>query len=303
MTHYIQYWKPERAALAFNGRTDPIEHLENGYFKWLAPNDVLWIVTYLSGTTFLLVARGVVERVSERTEHPIYAVGNSKEFRNFRATFESSTAASAGAIEMPLALIRRLRFATQASRVRGSLYDVLTGPLASLRKLTPASENILENLWDRSPRPPWAVTAPVTRLISTIQDAETRSAVERGAIDAVSKGLRRAGWHVESKEAAKVGYDLLCTKRGATIHVEVKGTSGDSQLFFLTRGELERARTDPAFVLAIVTRALDRPAIALYSGNEMETYFALQPLAFAAAPMNIPKHPSRVMPRLPRKQR
>jgi hypothetical protein len=45
VTHFLQYWTPARAALAFDGDSGPIERLENGYFKTLSADDVLWIVT------------------------------------------------------------------------------------------------------------------------------------------------------------------------------------------------------------------------------------------------------------------
>lgn len=77
MSHYVHYWKPERASLAFDGIDVPLRSLENGWFKILKPGDVLWILTRATNGHVVLVLRGTVATVSKERRHPAYAVGNS----------------------------------------------------------------------------------------------------------------------------------------------------------------------------------------------------------------------------------
>jgi hypothetical protein len=80
-------------------------------------------------------------------------VSNAREFRNFRATFRSRDAAPAAAVPVSITTIRQLRFKSRADRPKGTLYEILTGSLASLRRLQEPSAAMLDALWSVSPRP------------------------------------------------------------------------------------------------------------------------------------------------------
>lgn len=85
---------------------------------------------------------------------------------------------------------------------------------------------------------------------------ESNRKVELAAVKAVTQSLSKAGWKVKSVEKQNLGYDLLATKGTQTQHVEVKGVAGDVPEFIITQNELACAKSDKAFVLAVVTGAL-----------------------------------------------
>jgi hypothetical protein len=57
-------------------------------------------------------------------------------------------------------------------------------------------------------------------------------------------------------ERDKCGFDLECTKNGAIEQVEVKGIRGTGLCFIITAGEVQQARANANFILAVVTSAL-----------------------------------------------
>src|SRR5437879_5619594 len=65
-------------------------------------------------------------------------------------------------------------------------------------------------------------------------DPETNRKVEAAAVSFITQWYKSRGWEVESVEAKKCGYDLLCVKGSSEEHVEVKGTQGDSLAFIIT---------------------------------------------------------------------
>ena len=113
-------------------------------------------------------------------------------------------------------------------------------------------------------------------------DPEIIRKVEKAAVAHVRKRLRAEGWRVSSVETMKCGYDLHCVKPDGEMHVEVKGTRGDEASFMLTRGEHERAQSDPKFVLYLVLRALDTPRIVVFSGEELLRKFDFQTVQYKA---------------------
>jgi hypothetical protein len=116
-------------------------------------------------------------------------------------------------------------------------------------------------------------------------DAKTNPLVEKAAIRTVTQRLKHEGWQVTSVERESRGYDLLATrKRGAKLHVEVKGISGEAVQFIMTRNEVETAETDPRFRLMVVTRARTRSAqLRDYHGKELRRRFKLKPLSYSVA--------------------
>ncbi|HEX7239042.1 MAG TPA: DUF3883 domain-containing protein, partial [Longimicrobiaceae bacterium] len=72
---------------------------------------------------------------------------------------------------------------------------------------------------------------------------------------------------------------------GEVEHVEVKGVSGSEPTFIITHGEVAGARTDPAFILFVVTHALSGdPRLKRYSGSEFLERFGLSCLQYRASP-------------------
>ena len=115
--------------------------------------------------------------------------------------------------------------------------------------------------------------------------SENNRLVEQAAVAAVTRLYREAGWEVESREADQCGYDLECRKGEQVEHVEVKGVSGAEPTFILTHGEVHRARTDPAFILFVVTHALSGdPRPTRYSGTAFLNEFELSCLQYRASP-------------------
>ena len=113
-------------------------------------------------------------------------------------------------------------------------------------------------------------------------DPEIIRQVEKAAVAHVRKILRTEGWRIVSVETMKRGYDLHCVQPDKEMHVEVKGTRGDEPSFMLTRGEHERAESDPKFALYLVLRALDAPRLVVFSGEDLLRKFDFQTVQYKA---------------------
>lgn len=112
---------------------------------------------------------------------------------------------------------------------------------------------------------------------------ETNRQVEQAAISFVTKDYESRGWMVQSVEAGRRGFDLLCTKDALEEHVEVKGIQGEMVSFIVTAGEFRQAQSDNCFVLCVVTSALsDHPRLFRYSAKDFFKWFDLAPLTFRA---------------------
>lgn len=84
-------------------------------------------------------------------------------------------------------------------------------------------------------------------------DSAVRRAVELHAMELTRAWLEQDGWTVEDRSASE-SYDFLATRTGATLFVEVKGTTGDGSLIQLTRLEVEFAlKHQAAMALAVVS--------------------------------------------------
>lgn len=112
---------------------------------------------------------------------------------------------------------------------------------------------------------------------------ETNRKVEIAAVSHITQWYESRGWKVESKETEKIGYDLLCMKGSSEEHVEVKGRQGNSPSFIITAGEVKQAKSDPDFVICIVTSALkeERQTHRL-TGEEFIEKYELSPIAYRA---------------------
>ena len=114
-------------------------------------------------------------------------------------------------------------------------------------------------------------------------NAENNRAVEKAAIRKVTSDYKAKGWQVTSVESSNWGYDLRCTLRNVSKHVEVKGIKGKGEQFFITANELATARIDPAYELCLVLQAgATRPQLKHYSAKELLRSFQLEPLTYSA---------------------
>lgn len=115
--------------------------------------------------------------------------------------------------------------------------------------------------------------------------------VESKAIRAVVEWYENDGWIVKSVERDRCGFDLQCAKNDTSEDVEVKGVRGSKTCFMITQGEVHQARTNPRFVLRVVTRALSQSStIVRYSGREFERRFRLSPIQYRAVPRTLLLH-------------
>ena len=122
-----------------------------------------------------------------------------------------------------------------------------------------------------------------TQMGAGFGNPETNSKVERAAIAVVIDWYESESWTVESVEAKKCGYDMLCRKDSEENHVEVKGVQGKLVAFIITAAEVRQAQNDSDFVLCVVTSALtDDPKLNLYDGETFISDFELSPLSYRA---------------------
>lgn len=112
---------------------------------------------------------------------------------------------------------------------------------------------------------------------------ETNRKVEQAAIRLVSDALQTQGWFVKSVERENCGFDLLCSKDKTQEYVEVKGVQGTELSFIITAGEVQKARTNPNWVLFIVTSALSNPKLQRLSADEFIEKFTLDAISFRAS--------------------
>ena len=122
-----------------------------------------------------------------------------------------------------------------------------------------------------------------------MQDAAARKAVELRAMEVAIARLGGAWDHVIDVSATE-SFDLLCRSANKTLHVEVKGTTGDGDTIMLTRNEVLHARNQHTQVALYVVSGIDLAltgGISIASGGTLTCYepwkvddFALLPLSF-----------------------
>src|SRR5690606_28072131 len=116
---------------------------------------------------------------------------------------------------------------------------------------------------------------------------ELRKAVEEAAVAATTANLRRLGFDCVSREKDNIGYDIEATRQidGETLHIEVKGTSGPTPRFFMTANEYGY-REAPEWRLAIVTDALGKRDVAIYTAEQFATTFEMAPIVWKGVKRN-----------------
>lgn len=97
--------------------------------------------------------------------------------------------------------------------------------------------------------------------------AERNRRVEMAAMDEVTRVYTESQWKVRDVSGDRCGWDLTACRDGVERHLEVKGVSGDKPSILLTRNEHSTALMDSLWRLAVVTRALDKPAVKEYDSD------------------------------------
>jgi hypothetical protein len=248
MATYLQAWTGGvKAAREREGR--PLElAASNQYPKvGLGAGDVLHIV-YLEAGRMHSIGRLPVAEIIDRNE----AVRRFSEKiwkRNFYAVARAGEGdAFVFDLRVPDEVVRRLRFERsngEITRLEPDRDGVLNGQaLQAIRRLTPASARLLDDLRDLEGTP--SAGAKPHRLTKTERDA-----VEARAMTVASEHYARDGWTVENVSATRP-YDLVASKGQRELHVEVKGTTGTAAAVELTRNEVTHARAYRHPVLAVV---------------------------------------------------
>lgn len=173
--------------------------------------------------------------------------------------------------------------------VRQGKYSFLLGPDVTITDNKRAVLDILRDRMERLSgvviRNPDVETAPdrdndEVDPLGGFGTPEHRKSVEEKAVEAAKRELKSLGYSCVSREDENVGFDLEATHRdGHSLHVEVKGTSGAEPRFFLTANE-HGYREAPEWRLAMVTDALGKPKVAIYTLREFEREFNLAPMVW-----------------------
>ena len=87
-------------------------------------------------------------------------------------------------------------------------------------------------------------------------DSAVRRAVELQAMELARAWLEGEGWTVQDRSASE-SYDFLAKRDGATLFVEVKGTTGGGGLIQLTRLEVEFALANEAAMALVVVSEIE----------------------------------------------
>src|SRR5258708_38590568 len=277
MTSYLHYWRPERFQRAFPGAQNTLRELASATYSRVAAGDLIWLLTRGVNDLPILAGKFEVRAKPRRCAVPRYAYGNSKWRDHYAVRVPSDSPLKA----VPLAWsdMKRLRFEYARNRISSTGMRAYDGELASLRRLTDTSTQLLAEWWLRP-----GATASDSTLAAAFGDPETNRKVERAAVAAVTRRYERGGWKVESVERLGIGYDLRCTRQKQIERVEVKGRSGDSEHFIMTRGECRQATIGDDYVLCVVSNALRLPAIRIFTATDLRRVFDFEPPAYVLHP-------------------
>lgn len=163
-------------------------------------------------------------------------------------------------------LDERLDIEELESSIPGFGWDTV---YSSGREITGHGE-LLERLWVG--RASEVATLPPNIRGAGFGTAEQNRKVEAAAIKHVRDTYEADGYAITSVEAARCGWDLTATRGVEELHVEVKGVSGTLVRFFLTANEYKTALTDPAWLLVVVTDALNEPTWLQVDGPAAASY-------------------------------
>lgn len=247
MASYLQTWT-EGAEGARRYVGEPLVHAASDQYDKMrvAPGDVLYIA-YLDAKRLHLISRLRVDRILSRRQaeqhfgEPIWSAARHAIGVGDPAAFD---------LLVPTDVIRALRFERLTGRETTLAVtddgEVNGGALQSVRRLSPASAALLDEVFEDEAAPP----QPQGR---TKPSQAAKKAVELHAMDVVQKHYEAEGWAVEDVSANRP-YDLECLRGAEVRHVEVKGLAGPPERIVVTRGEVDYAKGSPGKVaLAVVS--------------------------------------------------
>jgi len=294
MADYLLYWKHFWKDSKIDPVFDEQWHIgQKSFFDRVRLGDNFWVV--ISGDVnhpnkWMLLTRITVlqKKVKSRPGRPYQMSGNRE--TSLRFDFDSQKDFAP--------ILRKLEFAS-GKRIfaQGRLIGNF---IQNLRILSPNDSNLLieytkniqrhetdagfsGDITNLSFKKTEKAFAEFARKGAGFGNPETNKKVETAAIAYVSSKYEFEGWKVESVEAKKCGYDLLCTKRSKELHVEVKGVQGSSCAFIITPNEKRQAEITNNFVICIVTSTLSKkPQMHSYTGIEFLKKFNLRSLSFYA---------------------
>lgn len=113
---------------------------------------------------------------------------------------------------------------------------------------------------------------------------EQNRKTEAAAVRFVRRHLESEGWElVKDCQQDGCGYDFEYRRGREKLHAEIKGVRGTKPDFMITAGEVRKARTDPAFRIFVVTRALTRQrTITEITGRQLERRYDLEEVGYFA---------------------
>ena len=293
MSHFLFLWKPEQVVFD-KQRLDEtgkgFEHAWSGQFNRVSAGDHLWVISVYEGKLFLN-GHLHVRKILSTSDAATYLQGTDFDPKDFQSVTKSDFHVVTRSDEAePLEIIdihkraSALRFNSSTGRDRLTIDDdgsLKPQQLQTMPELTPESAELLEDIWYEDAGEAEEDVSP--EAAAQYADLEHRLEVEAASVRFSTEQLEGEGWKVKSKEAQKIGYDLHCTKDDRSLHVEVKGTSGEDQSFIITANELAQAKSDSDFILFRVTKALDiNPILHRFLGHELITSFRFEPLQFRA---------------------
>lgn len=113
---------------------------------------------------------------------------------------------------------------------------------------------------------------------------EQRKEIEKASERAVINHYEALGYDCTNMTRVICGFDFRFRKGRSELDVEVKGTSGSIEHFYLTRNEHDNGLDkNPNWRLAMVTNALTRkPTVKIYTPKELKQAFGIEPLCYEA---------------------
>lgn len=175
-------------------------------------------------------------------------------------------------------------------------YDLGSSSKIGTRQTTSRPYNLIPTPYDRfievvneapSPNPkevpPPSDPADRCDVGAGFGNPEQNREVEEAAIAFVMATYRKKDFVVVRCDRENLGYDLRATLGQEELHLEVKGVQGALPDFIITANEVETARTDSQWRVAIVVNALEdsRQMIDL-SGTEFLRQYDLRPISYRA---------------------
>lgn len=124
---------------------------------------------------------------------------------------------------------------------------------------------------------------PIENRNQGFPNAALRREVEKAAVKHVTQMFQSIGYLVADRQRDNCGYDLLASRGKKQLRIEVKGTYGPIQRFFISRNE-RAASHHRDWRLAVVTSATTTPEMKLLNRREAEEQFIYDPLVWDCTP-------------------